>query len=96
MRVNFNLIDKTKVTTININLRKVRIVSSHPKDSYEIVYDESDMTRHRTILFRLVDLDSVAKPGLFTSTGFRDRLSEAFREEADIPIRILYIDTKMI
>ena len=39
---NFTLIDKTKVTTIDVNLRKVSIISTHPKDSYEIIYDEND------------------------------------------------------
>lgn len=52
---NFNLIDKTKVTTIDINLRKVRIVSSHPKDSYEIVYDESDSKLAKQLVIKDVN-----------------------------------------
>ena len=49
---NFNLIDKTKVTTIDINLRKVRIISVHPKDSYEIVYDETDSKMARKLVIK--------------------------------------------
>lgn len=39
---NFTLIDKNKVTSIDVNLRKARLISVHPKDSYEFVYDETD------------------------------------------------------
>lgn len=49
---NFNLIDKTKVTTIDINLRKARLISNHPKDSYEIIYDESDSKLARQLVIK--------------------------------------------
>lgn len=39
---NFTLIDKNKVTTIDVNLRKARLISKHPDGSYEFVYDETD------------------------------------------------------
>lgn len=38
----FTEIDRTKVTTISINLRKAIIISKHPEDSYELVPDEND------------------------------------------------------
>ncbi len=48
---NFTLIDKNKVTSIEINLRKAQVVSNHPKGSYELVMDEKDskMVRSLTI-----------------------------------------------
>ena len=49
---NFTLIDKNKVTTIDINLRKVRMISSHPKDSYEIIYDENDSKLARQLVIK--------------------------------------------
>lgn len=49
---NFKLIDKTKVTTIDINLRKARLVSSHPKGSYEIIYDDSDSKLARQLVIK--------------------------------------------
>lgn len=49
---NFTLIDKTKVTTIDVNLRKARIISNHPKDSYEIVYDENDSKMARQLVIK--------------------------------------------
>ncbi len=49
---NFTLIDRTKVTTIDINLRKARLISSHPKDSYEIVYDETDSKLARQLIIK--------------------------------------------
>lgn len=38
----FTMIDKTKVTTITINLKKAKVVSPHPESSYELVMDEND------------------------------------------------------
>lgn len=38
----FNLIDRNKVTTIEVNLRKAKLISDHPKGSYEFVMDETD------------------------------------------------------
>lgn len=38
----FTMIDKTKVTTITINLKKAQVVSPHPESSYELVMDEND------------------------------------------------------
>ena len=38
----FTQIDRTKVTTIPINLRKAIVVSKHPENSYELVMDEND------------------------------------------------------
>ncbi len=52
---NFTLIDKTKVSSIDINLRKARIISSHPKDSYEIVYDESDSKLAKKLVIKDVN-----------------------------------------
>ncbi len=52
---NFNLIDKTKVTTIDINLRKVRIISDHPKGSYEIIYDQDDKKMARQLVIKDVN-----------------------------------------
>ena len=49
---NFKLIDKTKVTTIDINLRKARMISDHPKGSYEIIYDESDSKLARQLVIK--------------------------------------------
>jgi len=49
---NFTLIDRTKVTTIDINLRKARLISSHPKDSYEIIYDETDTKLARQLVIK--------------------------------------------
>jgi chromosome segregation ATPase len=52
---NFNLIDRNKVTTIDINLRKARLISSHPKDSYEIIYDDSDSKLARQLVIKDVN-----------------------------------------
>ena len=52
---NFTLIDKTKVTTIDINLRKVRLVSSHPDKSYEIIYDEADKKLAKQLVIKNVN-----------------------------------------
>ena len=38
----FTQIDRTKVTTIPINMRKALVVSKHPENSYELVMDEND------------------------------------------------------
>ena len=38
----FTQIDRTKVTTIPINLKKAMVVSKHPENSYELVMDEND------------------------------------------------------
>lgn len=38
----FNLIDRNKVTTIEVNLRKAKLISDHPKGSYEFVMDDTD------------------------------------------------------
>lgn len=38
----FTSIDRTKVTTIPINLRKAVVVSKHSENSYELVMDEND------------------------------------------------------
>lgn len=38
----FTQIDRTKVTTIPINMRKAVVVSKHPENSYELVMDETD------------------------------------------------------
>ena len=39
---HFTLIDRTKVTTITINLKKAQVISKHPADSYELVANEND------------------------------------------------------
>lgn len=39
---SFTEIDRTKVTTITVNMRKARVVSKHPENSYELVMDEND------------------------------------------------------
>ena len=38
----FTEIDRTKVTTITVNMRKAKVVSKHPENSYELVMDEND------------------------------------------------------
>lgn len=38
----FTQIDRTKVTTIPINLKRAIVVSKHPENSYELVMDEND------------------------------------------------------
>lgn len=38
----FTQIDRTKVTTIPINMKKAVVVSKHPENSYELVMDEND------------------------------------------------------
>ena len=38
----FNEIDRTKVTTINIGMKKPQLISQHPENSYELVADEED------------------------------------------------------
>lgn len=38
----FQMIDRTKVTTITINQRKAQVISNHPEGSYELVMDEND------------------------------------------------------
>ncbi len=38
----FQIIDRTKVTTITINQRKTQVISKHPEGSYELVVDEND------------------------------------------------------
>lgn len=39
---HFTQIDRTKVTTIPINMKKAVVVSKHPDSSYELVMDEND------------------------------------------------------
>lgn len=39
---HFTEIDRTKVTTITVNLKKALVVSKHPEGSYELVPDEND------------------------------------------------------
>ena len=38
----FTQIDRTKVTTIPINMKRALVVSKHPENSYELVMDEND------------------------------------------------------
>ncbi len=38
----FTEIDRTKVTTITVNKKNARVISQHPENSYELVYDEED------------------------------------------------------
>ena len=38
----FTEIDRTKVTTITVNMRKAMVISKHPENSYELVMDEND------------------------------------------------------
>ena len=38
----FTQIDRTKVTTIPINMKRATVVSKHPENSYELVMDEND------------------------------------------------------
>ena len=38
----FVQIDRTKVTTVAVNMRNAVVVSSHPESSYELVSDEND------------------------------------------------------
>ena len=38
----FTQIDRTKVTTIPVNMKRAVVVSSHPENSYELVVDEND------------------------------------------------------
>lgn len=38
----FTQIDRTKVTTIPVNMKKAMVVSKHPENSYELVMDEND------------------------------------------------------
>lgn len=39
---SFTEIDRTKVTTITVNMKKARVISKHPENSYELVMDEND------------------------------------------------------
>lgn len=52
---NFTLIDKNKVTTIDINLRKARLISKHPEGSYEFVYDEADSKLAKRLVIKNVE-----------------------------------------
>ena len=52
---NFNLIDKNKVTTIEVNLRKARLISKHPEGSYEFVYDEADSKLAKQLVIKDVE-----------------------------------------
>ena len=38
----FTEIDRTKVTTITINMKKAQVISKHPENSYELVADEEE------------------------------------------------------
>lgn len=38
----FQMIDRTKVTSITINQRKAQLISKHPAGSYELIADEND------------------------------------------------------
>ena len=49
---NFNLIDKNKVTTIEVNLRKARLISKLPEGSYEFVYDETDSKLAKQLIIK--------------------------------------------
>lgn len=49
---NFTLIDKNKVTSFDVNLRKARLISQHPADSYEFVYDEADSKMARKLVIK--------------------------------------------
>lgn len=51
----FNLIDRFKVTTIDVNLRKAELKSDHPKGSYEWVMDENDKKVTRQLVIKDVD-----------------------------------------
>lgn len=48
----FTEIDRTKVTTITINMKKPQVISQHPENSYELVADEeeSNVTAYLRIL----------------------------------------------
>lgn len=48
----FTEIDRTKVSTININKKKAMVISQHPENSYELVADPDDsgVTAHLRIL----------------------------------------------
>lgn len=39
---HFTTIDRTKVTTITVGVKKAVVISKHPANSYEMVMDESD------------------------------------------------------
>lgn len=52
---NFTLIDKNKVTTIDVNLRKARLISKHPEGSYEFVYDETDSKLAKQLIIKDVN-----------------------------------------
>ena len=49
---NFTLIDKNKVTSFDVNLRKARLISKHPEGSYEFVYDETDSKMVRKLVVK--------------------------------------------
>ena len=51
----FTLIDRFKVTTIDVNLRKAQLISEHPKGSYEWVMDESDKKIYRQLVIKDID-----------------------------------------
>lgn len=38
----FTEIDRTKVTTITINMKRAQVISKHPENSYELVADEEE------------------------------------------------------
>lgn len=38
----FVQIDRTKATTITVNMKKATVISKHPENSYELVMDEND------------------------------------------------------
>ena len=44
----FTEIDRAKVTTIPVNMKKVQVISCHPSNSYELIADEND---NRTVAF---------------------------------------------
>ncbi len=40
----FTEIDRTKVSTITVNMRKAQVISKHPENSYELVMSENDLS----------------------------------------------------
>jgi len=50
----FQMIDRTKVTTIPINQRKAQVISRHPEGSYELVADENDPKVTATLVIKNV------------------------------------------
>lgn len=51
----FTLIDRFKVTAIDVNQRKAELISDHPKGSYEWVMDESDKKMYKQLVIKDVE-----------------------------------------